>query len=358
MRKQVTDGQSLQGILSTVPGVQSNSLGQVHVRGEHKALSLTLDGVALPIASESSTTQPIDPEFLGSAEVSTGMYDASQGGQQGAVVEATSLGEGQKPFVEFEGRAGDRGQAGVVLKAGGSSDDNTFSYFVGAKATTTDVYTEAPNPNQQELNNTGTYQSVMLKLNKKDDHNRYGLTIAHQGADFGVAQTPQNAAAGVEQNQNESSTLAVLSWNHELTENDDILMGLALQRNRQKVSNNGRFTPFTAVPATLEEELAEEGFPLDPENPGSPYLPSTDLTVTQIKPSVDWTHRFGERHRLKAGLTANFINSDQELAITDPGGGGGPAKPQWSTRNPHSLRSQSGAKGYNRRRLCESHGAA
>ncbi len=151
--------------------------------------------------------------------------------------------------------------------------------------------------------------------------------MSHQSASYGVPQTPQNFAAGVRQNANESNTLGLLSWNHELTEDDDILLGLAMQHNRQRISNNGVFTAFTAVPEALEEELAEEGFPLDPENPGSPYLPSTDLSITQIKPSLDYTHRFGENHRVKAGLTANFISSDQELAITDPGGGGGLPNP-------------------------------
>lgn len=337
IKKQVTDGQTLQGVLSTVPGVQSNSLGQVHVRGEHKAMSLTLDGVALPITTESSTTQPLDPEFLESAEVSTGMYDAAQGGQQGLIIDATTPGEGEKPFVEFETRAGDRGQAGVILKAGGSTDDNSLSYFVGAKVTTSDLYTEAPNPNQQELNNNGSLNSFMLRLNKKTDGNRFGLTFSHQGANFGVPQTPQNFEAGVSQEQKEKNTLALLSWKHELTEKDDILMGLAFQRNTQRISNNGVFTPFTAVPGTLEEELAEEGFPLDPENPGSPYLPSTSLTITQFKPSLDWTHRIGERNRVKAGLTANFIHSDQELSITDPGGGGGLPNPNGQPGTPTAV---------------------
>lgn len=336
LKRQVAGDGNLQNILATIPGAQTNSLGQVHVRGEHKALSLAVDGVDLPIATESSVTQPLDPEFLETAEVSTGMYDASQGGQQGAVVNATTPGEGEKPFVEFEAKAGDYGQTGVSLKAGGS-DDNGFSYFIGARHSTSDLYLEAPHPNRQDLNNHGELTSVMLKFNKKSEGNRYGLTLSHQSADFGIPQTPQNFAAGVRQKQEDSNTLALLSWNHELTEDDDLLFGLAWQRNRQKVQNNGVFTNFTAVPAALEAELAEEGFPLDPESPGSPYLPTADLTIVQLKPSLDYTHRFAENHRLKAGLSANFISSDQELFITDLGGGGGIPNPLALPGNPTSL---------------------
>ena len=339
MQRQIANGNSLQGVLSTVPGVQTNSLGQVHVRGEHKALSLTLDGVDLPIATESSITQPIDPEFLETADVATGMYDASQGGQQGAVINAITPGEGEDPFVTFEAKVGDFGQTDLILKTGGSNAANDASYFVGARRRTSDLYLESPNPDTQDLNNSGELVSVMLKLNKETDSSRFGLTLSHQSADYGVPQTPQNFAAGVGQDQEDSNTLALFSWNQELTENDDLLFGLAFQRSRQRTTNNGVFTPYTAVPAALEEELAEEGFPLDPENPGSPYLPLTDLTITQVKPSMDFTHRFAENHRLKAGLSANFINSDQELAITDPGGGGGLPNPFGLPGSPTSFRS-------------------
>jgi outer membrane receptor protein involved in Fe transport len=325
--RQLAQNNSLQAVMSTVPGVQTNSLGQVHVRGEHKALSLSLDGIDLPIATESSITQPIDPEFIDTADVSTGMYDASQGGQLGAVVNATTPGEGEEPFAEFTARVGDYGQSELVLKAGGSNEDNTFSYFVGARRSTSDLYLEAPHPDQQNLNNDGELLSFLVRLNGRSERNRYGLTLSHQNADFGVPQTPQNFASGVRQEQQESNSLALLSWNHEITDDDDLLLGLALQRNRQRVNNNGIFTPFAAVPAALEEELAEEGFPLDPSNPGSPYLPLSDLTITQVKPSLDFTHRFSDNHRIKAGLTANFMSAQQELFITDPGGGGGLPNP-------------------------------
>ncbi len=325
--RQLAQNNSLQAVMSTIPGVQTNSLGQVHVRGEHKALSLSLDGIDLPIATESSITQPIDPEFIDTADIATGMYDASQGGQLGAVVNATTPGEGEEPFAELTAKVGNYGQTELVLKAGGSNEDNTLSYFVGARRSTSDLYLESPHPDQQDLNNDGELLSFLVRLNGRSEGNRYGLTLSHQNADFGVPQTPQNFAAGVRQDQQESNSLALLSWNHEITDDDDLLLGLALQRNRQRVNNNGLFTPFAAVPEALEEELAEEGFPLDPSNPGSPYLPLSDLTITQVKPSLDFTHRFSDNHRIKAGLTANFMSAQQELFITDPGGGGGLPNP-------------------------------
>ena len=324
--RQLTDRGSLQSLMATVPGVQSNSLGQVHVRGEHKALTLSLDGIALPIATESSITQPIDPDFIDTAEISTGSYDAAQGGQLGAVVNARTQGEGDDPFVSLEGKVGDFGQTQVIVKAGGETEDK-LSYFVGAKHITSDMYLEPADPDAQTANNNGRLASVLVRLKKDTGKDQVGLTVSHTSADLGVPQTAANDAAGVEQRQVDQNTLALISWNHQQNEDEDLLFGLAFQRNRQKVNNNGVFTPFATVPEALEEELAEEGFPLDPTNPGSPYLPAADLTITQIKPSFDWTRRFGENHRIRAGLTANFISSDQELFITDPGGGGGLPNP-------------------------------
>jgi len=334
VRRQIASGGELQGVLTTIPGLQQNSLGQVHARGEHKALSLSLDGVDLPLATTSQVTQPLDPEFLNTADVSTGMYDAAQGGQTGAVINATTLGEDEDPFVSLEARAGDFGQTDLVFKAGGTTEDNSLSYFVGARRTTSDLYLAAPNPQTQDLNNSGELSSFMVRFQKSSDKNRYGLTLSHQSANFGLPQTPENFAAGVRQNQQDDNTLVLASWNTELTENDELLFGLALQRNRLSVDNNGIFTNFRTVAPAVSEELAEEGLPADPENPGSPYLPFTNLAITQLKPSADYTHRFGENHRLKAGLAATIIDSDQEIFITDPGGGGGLPNPLNQPGNP------------------------
>lgn len=318
----LTERGSLPAVMATVPGTASNSLGQVHVRGEHRALSLSLDGVDLPLATAGSTTQPLDPEFMEAAEVSLGGFDASKGGQTGAIINARTRGEGEEPFAELTAKVGDYGQSELLLKAGGSTPDSSFSYFVGARRSTSDLYLEAPTPVTQDLNNRGELLSFLVRLQGRQEGQRYGLTLSHQSADFGVPQTPENFQAGVRQSQQDSNSLALLSWHTPLTDKDELLLALALQKNEQRVRHNGVFTPYLTVPTALQPELAEDGFPLNPENPGSPYLPTTDLSILQIKPSLDFTHHFSRDHRWKAGVTANFISSDQRLAITDPGGGG------------------------------------
>lgn len=320
--RQVTNSGSLQAVVSTVPGIQTNSLGQVHARGEHKSLTVSLDGIDLPVPLETSITQPIDPEFLEQLEVSTGNYDASQGGQLGVVLNAATFTGSKEPYAEVVARAGDKGQAEMLVRAAGTNEDETFSYFVGAKYSQSDLYLEPPHPDQQTLNNTGRSTNVLVRLKHHGEADEVGLTLSHVDNQIEIPQTPQNFAAGVRLDQDDQNSLALVSWKHELDEDSDLLLGLAYQRSRQRINNNGVFTPYFTVPEALNEELAEEGFPLDPEQPGSPYLPMTDLEVEQIQPSLEFTRRFGELHRVKAGLSANFINSRQSVDIIDAGGGG------------------------------------
>jgi hypothetical protein len=79
---------SVQGILQTVPGTQRNSLGQVHVRGDHRSLTFAVDGLMLPPATTSSVTNPIDTDFFDNFEFRTGNYSGAQRGQVGLVFDA------------------------------------------------------------------------------------------------------------------------------------------------------------------------------------------------------------------------------------------------------------------------------
>lgn len=313
---------SLPGILSTVPGVNNNSVGQVHVRGDHKSVTFSLDGVNLPIPPASSTTPPIDPDFLDNLEVRTGGYNGSQSGMGGLVLNAVSDWGSKEPYFEMRPRMGTQNTYEMMMKLGGGNEDGSFNYFVGAKTNTTDMQFEAPNPEAQTLNNRGQNTNVVLRMRSKGEMDQFGVTLSHQAGLYGVPQTPQNFAAGVRQSQQDVNTVGVFSWKRKVDEDADLQMSLAYLKSRQQVRNNGRFTPFTGFDPDVSEELAEEGFPADPLNPGSPYLPTTLSDITQIQPSLQYTHRLGDNHRMVAGMDANFISSNQALNIVDAGGGG------------------------------------
>ncbi len=318
IQRQVTDSGSLQSVLSTVPGLQRNSLGQAHARGEHKSVTFSLDGQNVPIPLASTTSQPIDPEFLEGLSIRTGNYDASIGGQIGVVLSGTTR---KGNFVELDTRVGDRGQFETVVQAGAEQEEG-LSFYIGAKTSTTDLNFEAPNPHQQELNNRGSNTSVLARIKHQSEQDQLALNVSFQNADFEIPQTPGAFQAGVRQKQDDTNFLVMGSWQRELSEDTDMNLGVSYLRSQQSVKNNGVFTPFTAFDQAVNEDLAGDNLPANPEDPGSPYLPTTNLEVTQIQPSLDFTHRLGENHRIRAGLSANFISSFQGLDIIDAGGGG------------------------------------
>lgn len=322
VQTQLTD-RSLQGVLSTVAGTNTNSVGQIHVRGDHKSVNFQLDGLSLPIPPSSSTTPPIDLDFLDNLEAQTGGYNGSQSGMGGLVLNGITDWGTREPYFEMRPTVGTQGTAQMMLRLGGSSEDGNFNYMVGAKTGTTDLQFQPPNPDHQTLNNRGQNTNIIGRFRWRDDMDEWGVTLSHQAALYGIAQTPQNYDAGVRQSQEDTNTVGLFSWKRKVDEDTDLRLGVAYLRSRQSVRNNGVFTPFTAFDANVSEELAEEGFPADPTNPGAPYLPTTDTIITQIQPSLQYVHRMGENEKFVAGADANFIKSDQSVDIMDAGGGGG-----------------------------------
>lgn len=318
---QVAD-KSLPGVLATVPGLQRNSLGQVHARGEHKSIAFALDGVEIPVPLASTTSQPIELDFMKSIDVRTGSLSGIQGGQTGVVVDAQTL-QTDEPSVDLRGKIGNLGQYETLLRASTSNEDKSITAFVGVKAQGTDLQFEAPEARNQTNNNRGQVQNYMVRITGKGETDEVSGTLSLNNNQFQLPQTTANFAAGVRQQQDDTNFLGLLAWKHELEEDLDLKLSLAYLRSNQRVRNNGRFTNFTAVAEDVDEELAEEGFPADPTNPGAPYLPTTNLTITQVQPRAEVIKRFGERHELRAGVSADLITSRQRVNLLDPGGGGG-----------------------------------
>ncbi len=326
-RDQRLGDQSLQGIINTTPGVQGDAVGQFHPRGEHKGVSLSVDGVNLPIPNEATVNQIIDPNFLTTIQVQTGMYDASLGGNLGAILNLATDTGAIKPYVELSQTVGNVGTFSTLARAGGSANDGKFNWFAGGRWGVTDLRVEAPTPDHQTLGNHGRDESFLTHLSYKGDKDALGLTLSYSDTQYGVPQTPQNWAAGVRQQQDDSNLFGLISWRHKFSEHDDTLLALSYLEGRQTINNNGVFTPFFTFPAAISADLNGSNAPLDPQNPGSPYLPTASLNITQVEPTFEYNHGFSDTNKLKFGLSADFIKSHQNDFITDPGGGGGLPNP-------------------------------
>ncbi len=308
---------SVQGILQTVPGTQRNSLGQVHVRGDHKSLNFAVDGLTLPPATTSSTTNPIDTDFFDNFEFQNG----SRRGQSSLVFDAQTDWGRKGSFFELRPGGGTQGQASMMARLGGSSSDGDFQYLIGAKAGVTDLGLEAPTPTAQTLNNRANNTSLLARFKTRIGSDEFGLTAAHQSNTFEIPQTQSNFDAGVRQTQGDQSTAVLGSWKHTIDDDSDLLMGLTYTKNRQSVDNNGVFTKQNIFDAGVNQALADEALPANPFEPGAPYLTTTRLQLSQLQPTMRYNRRFSEKHNLTVGMEADFIESDQDVNLVDAGGG-------------------------------------
>lgn len=314
---------SLQGVLATVPGLQRNSVGQVHARSEHRGVTYSLNGVQLPIPPSSSVTPLVDPELLQSIQVES-VHEASQASAPtGVVVDAVSLPPaGARDFAQYQVKAGNLGMQEHILRARVSDPDSNFSASLGAHTYASELGIDPPHPEHQTLHNQQVGQNYLLQLDGKTGNETLSGTVAYTRNNLQLPLTEANYNAGVRQDQVDENISGVLSWNHPIDDDSDLKTSLSYLRSRQQVRNNGVFTNFQQADATLYPGLAAAGLPADPEQPGAPYLPRTDLLLSQVQPRVDYVKRFSEKHLLKAGLNADFITSDQNVLLLDPGGGG------------------------------------
>lgn len=312
---------TLQNVLSTAPGVQRNSMGQVHIRGEHRGVAYEVDGVQIPLPTTNQITQMIDPEFQQSIAVQNART-ADTGSQSGTLVQTETI-EPEKPFASYQVRVGNLGQYENILKAGTVSEDKNWSVFVGAHTQATDMYLDPPSPTDQTLNNYQRSNDYTLKVKGKTEQDKFGATVSYVHNNYGYPQTAANYNAGVRQDEADQNLLALFSWQRKLDTDSDLDLSLTYLRNTQRATSNGVFTAFNGFDPTVNPELAEEGLPANPRNAGSPYVPFYNLAISQIQPRLEYVRRFGERQRIKVGANADFISSDQSINITDPGGGGG-----------------------------------
>ncbi len=318
----ITGTQTFQQIASTVPGLQVNSVGQVHARGQHRTGAVKIDGVQMPSLTSTALTQPILPELTQGAEIQVGNYSAAQGGQSGFVVD-TFFDDFGDEYTELSLRAGNAGQLSGLAKLAYHNDQETFGFYLATQLATTDLGMEPVNPDEQELFNNADLQDYLLRFYGQGDQDFWSLNLIFQSNDFEVPVTPQNFANNVEKHYKEDRFTVLGSWRHDFDDYQSIITGLTFSNSNQKLNNNGRWTPWTPVPMALSDELFEEGFPAQPENPGSPYLPTTETKVTQWQGSLDYRYAPSEDHFFETGLFANLANTKQDILIGDPGGGGG-----------------------------------
>lgn len=322
METRMANDHSLQQVANLSPGVTLDSQGLLHFRGEHRSMSIAIDGVVLPIPLQSQIGSLVDPRFLEEVEVRTGSYDPTFGGQLGGVLNLVSRAAGAKPISGFETEVGDHGILGGFAYAAGSEIEHRLNYFFGAQSRHTNLRLEAPYPTQQGLNNQGDDTNSFAHLTYIDGMDRLNLAAATQNLRTNLPNTPSAQAVNVNQWQRENNLLGVFSWRRQFSPKTQMLFGLSFLGSHQGVGNNGVFTPWVpANPATLPHAFANQ-LPANSEDSGSPFLPSLSRSGFQKLVQLEFTHELSASNALWFGGAANFIHLGDSIDITDAGGAG------------------------------------
>jgi hypothetical protein len=318
----IAQGNTWQGILATVPGVQLNAFGQIHTRGEHQLVSFTMDGIQLPVLPESEIGFLVYPGFLSRLDIQTGSFDPSLAGQTGVVAQLFPIEAKQTSEGELKAYGGDHGQYGFDGYWAGRSLDAIWNYFVGLQGDHTDLRLEPPNPVQQTLNNVGTEESAFFHASQKDSNSSMSLAYGREISSFGIPDTPSAFKADVVQKEQDANTFALFSWSHFLSERWKLNLGAAWLSTVQSVVNNGIFTPFVvANPITMPNAFAN-GLPANPEDLGSPYLPTINRMNSQILLNISSSFAISKENLLQVGLASDFIQTSNFYDILDAGGAG------------------------------------
>ncbi len=134
----IGDGNNLQQVLNTTPGVLPDTAGNIIVRGEHNSLNYVVDGAVLPeAAGVLQQAQFASPRSLQSVDVDIGGYQARDGGGPlGAVVRMKSMPVQDKPVFEYGSQLGGPLNGGVNYYASSalSQDKNSKWNRVAAES--------------------------------------------------------------------------------------------------------------------------------------------------------------------------------------------------------------------------------
>lgn len=317
IQTQIADGKTWQSIAATIPGVQINPFGQLHVRGDHNTVSFALDGVLLPVVPEGELNALIDPRFLKAFSVQTGSFDSSASGQLGGVISMTPITASEPSQVYLEPSIGDHAQREITAYWTGKSTDDSWNYFAGADFNHTNLRLEAPQPNNQTLNNAGDDSDFFVHLSHTMKTDSISLSLGKQVTNLGIPNTPSAQRAGVLEAEQSINNFGVISWKHSWSTRAETQFGLAWLSSNQNVTNNGIFTSFV-IASTPNANAA--GLPANPADPGSPYLPTINRYNNQLLVSAVTTHDVTETNHIQWGGRLNFTRYGALFNITDAGG--------------------------------------
>ncbi|HEY3762570.1 MAG TPA: TonB-dependent receptor [Verrucomicrobiae bacterium] len=215
-------------VLLQTPGMAQDSLGQVHLRGEHANLQYRIDDVILP-EGVTGFGQELDPRFVDSMQLITGSLPAEYGYRTAGIVD-----------IQTRSGAFENGGSGEVY--GGTYDtiepsfeyagsQGKWNYFMDGSYNHNSLGIENPMPSHYaDHDDTGQYRTFLYGSRILSDTSRITVMGSLDYANFQIpinpaqAQTPQPAAASwsadpnaqspndLNDNQNEQNYYSVVAY--------------------------------------------------------------------------------------------------------------------------------------------------
>jgi outer membrane receptor protein involved in Fe transport len=174
-------------ILLRTPGMAEDSLGQVHLRGEHANIQYRIDDVLLPEGITGFGSE-LDPHFVQSMSLITGSLPAEYGFRTAGIVDIQT-----KSGFENAGQASVYGGSydTIIPSFNYGGTEGKFSYFVSGSYDHNDIGIENPTPSATPIHDyTDQYRTFMYGSYIIDDTSRITMMGSADDSQYEIPINP------------------------------------------------------------------------------------------------------------------------------------------------------------------------
>ena len=190
---------SLENVLRTVPGFTSGAAGQIFSRGDQALGAILVNGIRMPEGFFGQLGNDVAGNLIANVEAMTGGLPAEYAGLASSVINMNLRGGTLQPkngisllggtFATFDGSVVLSGQTGHQM---GEPDANgrvarNLGYFINLTDRRTDNSIQSPQPNEQEANNNGRYNSFFGNFDwRPNEKDQWNFLVNHTPRKFDV----------------------------------------------------------------------------------------------------------------------------------------------------------------------------
>jgi len=289
------DNTLLNQVILQAPDVVQDSFGQFHVRGDHNDLQYRLNGIILP-EGISAFGQSLSPRLISSLKLITGALPSEYGLRTAGIIDISTKSGTLEPGGAVSLYGGSHGTFQPSIEYGGSSGN--LNYFVSGDVLRSSLGIESPDGSSDPLHDhTTQYHGFGYFEKLLDAANRLSLIVGTSTGKFQIpdrsgllpslglsvnGQTDYSSAL-LDENQEEATHYAVVSWQHAAGTVD------------WQSSVTGRYSSLAFAPDALGD-LLFNGIAQDATKRDVAYAWQTDLSV-----------KLDDAHTMRAGW---FVQHD------------------------------------------------